>query len=317
MPCQVCGRLYDEIIKLHRYNDPNWETDSAKWCTDHWQFAKCFMTTTSKTSNNSASETDATGLLGVIINGIFFQSYIQCLINPPYDTFSQAKKTRNDILHSSSQELTDMELTSYIQIMLSVLEDPNTLINDVAAKSATARLKQMMNDPFVITTTHETKVISNALNAIKEEREKSEERIRNLTEEKKQAIEEKTEECLARFQTDEKENSPEANADASSDADPHLHNLKTAQKDHESRLQAVEAKVDSMNANIGILKEQLATLKEAEKLHHERNSYLKCKQEFQQKLIHLYRKHFVYTSISPLKTGKLLQKYMKFMSILK
>lgn len=87
--CPFCSQFYDEVIRLHRYSDPCWETDASKWCTDHWQFAKCFLTTTSKLGDKNAVDTDVAGLLSIIINAKFFQKEISSAINAPYDDFSQ------------------------------------------------------------------------------------------------------------------------------------------------------------------------------------------------------------------------------------
>jgi hypothetical protein len=81
--------MYDEIIQQHRYASPNWETEATLWSTDHWQFAKCFLTTTSKNGDNSALLTDAAGLLSIIINAKFVQNEIACVINAPYDDFCE------------------------------------------------------------------------------------------------------------------------------------------------------------------------------------------------------------------------------------
>ncbi|XP_053385786.1 uncharacterized protein LOC123539421 [Mercenaria mercenaria] len=179
--CAVCSKTYDEIIIQHRFIDPNWEIDSAGLFSDHWQFAKCFMTTTKKESNNTAAETDAACLLSIIINGNFFQAELDTIIDGENDIFSQAKKVRNAILHSSKLELTEDEVTEYLKTMIDVLQDRKVLMNDKAAQTAVTKITYIMNTKFVITTGIEKSAIESAQRSIKGTGELCENGLKELT----------------------------------------------------------------------------------------------------------------------------------------
>ncbi|XP_045168837.2 uncharacterized protein LOC123531708 [Mercenaria mercenaria] len=183
--CPTCSKIYDDIVQQHRFKEPHWVTDCSTWYNDHWQFAKCFLTTTTKRSNNTAADTDASGLLSIIINGEFFQSELHYSIDPynGTDIFSQVREIRNEILHNSEQDLMDQDLTRYLQSMIAVLEDKKVLRIDPAAQAAAKKLKELLKDELIITMSEEANVIQTALEAIKAAKEQSEKSIRVLTEE--------------------------------------------------------------------------------------------------------------------------------------
>ena len=73
-PNGICGAIYDDIIRNHRFT-PNWEnTDSRLWTSDPWSIAKCFIN--GYDLNTSAAGTDCIGLLHMIRNNRYFQNHI-------------------------------------------------------------------------------------------------------------------------------------------------------------------------------------------------------------------------------------------------
>jgi hypothetical protein len=81
-PGGICSKIYDAIIDEHVFKDPLWKnTDPSTWCSDPhgWSYAKCFQTT--KGPGTSAQDTDAAGLLSIIINNKSIQNFVTS-INP-------------------------------------------------------------------------------------------------------------------------------------------------------------------------------------------------------------------------------------------
>ncbi|KAK3598990.1 hypothetical protein CHS0354_024666 [Potamilus streckersoni] len=71
--CHKCFPFKCEIMNIHNKHKPNWgNTNIQKWLHDHWSVAKCFMNP-GQSGNNTASETDISGLLNFIIHYNNFQ----------------------------------------------------------------------------------------------------------------------------------------------------------------------------------------------------------------------------------------------------
>lgn len=74
-PRNLCGRLYDEIVKSHSLNSPLWiNTSLSRWFDDGWEIAKCFLGSQGYSDVHSARDTDLAGLLSIAINNIFVQN---------------------------------------------------------------------------------------------------------------------------------------------------------------------------------------------------------------------------------------------------
>ncbi|XP_053373637.1 uncharacterized protein LOC123554110 [Mercenaria mercenaria] len=300
--CPTCSKIYDQIVQQHRFKEPHWVTDCSTWYSDHWQFAKCFLTTSTKGSNNNAAETDASGLLSIIINGEFFQSELQCIIDPQNDIFSQVRNMRNEFFHNSTLDLKDHEVTRYLQSMIAVLEDKKTLSSDLAAQAAVKKLKEILNDELVITTTEEAKAIQTALDAIRVAEEQAEESIRKQEEESRISLQQQTLESTTEINA-AKEGALEQMAstvsrDFKQSYEPEMKKVKLRVEDHESRLRAVEAGPENLQRK----KLELEQLKFAEVKHQTRIEYLKQRQGLQKHLMDEYQQHYVKTWISPLMT---------------
>jgi hypothetical protein len=81
-PNKFCSRLYDLIVFTHDEGNPLWiNTDPRKWYSDHWEIAKCYLSTTGYSEQGTAADTDAAGLLSIIINNIEIRNYVDCIDN--------------------------------------------------------------------------------------------------------------------------------------------------------------------------------------------------------------------------------------------
>ncbi|XP_060590372.1 uncharacterized protein LOC132745456 [Ruditapes philippinarum] len=144
-PDGICSKFYDAIIDEHAFKDPLWKnTDPSTWCTDPngWSYAKCFQTT--KGPGTSAKDTDAAGLLSIIINNKSIQNFVTMFNPDTTSSFHTARDIRNEILHRSKLEIDETTVCSYLDAFIVVLQDPKCLINEEASKKAVNKLTQVI-----------------------------------------------------------------------------------------------------------------------------------------------------------------------------
>ncbi|XP_045159431.1 uncharacterized protein LOC123524897 isoform X2 [Mercenaria mercenaria] len=127
LPCPnggFCSTFYDNIFFDHRFFCPLLtNTDIHKWGSDPWSVATCYISTTGYKDKRSAKKIDCAGLLSLFINNTFFERSLGSVeINGETDLFKQARDARNDILHSANYELSEGELSDYIDLFRGVLE---------------------------------------------------------------------------------------------------------------------------------------------------------------------------------------------------
>ncbi|XP_060608034.1 uncharacterized protein LOC132760141 [Ruditapes philippinarum] len=180
-PYGICSKLYDAIIDEHVFEDPLWKnTDPSTWCSDPqgWSYAKCFQTT--KGPGTSAKDTDAAGLLSIIINNRSIQNFVTS-INPT-SSFHLARDFRNEIMHSSRLEIDETTLCTYLDAFINVLQDPKYLINDEASKNAVHKLTQLKNNTIHISQGDKVTLLQMRHKALTELDDKTAESLRNLDE---------------------------------------------------------------------------------------------------------------------------------------
>ena len=89
--CQnsVCSTLANQIICQHRTKKPNWKnSDPSLWTSNPWEVAKCFLPP-GYSYTTTAKDTDATGLLNIII---FMKHF-----GPIFGIPDKAFKTQTDV----------------------------------------------------------------------------------------------------------------------------------------------------------------------------------------------------------------------------
>ncbi|XP_060574243.1 uncharacterized protein LOC132731956 [Ruditapes philippinarum] len=154
-PNNVCGAIYDSIIQYHASMPlaPFWKnSDVQQWSTEPWEVCKCFINAPGYKDKTSADETDCTGLLHVIINNKYFHSHIGGNVAGPNNLFSKVRQYRNMIFHSSSMELEESDANTYIDDMITVLQDSKELVHQPAAQQAVLKLQDLKKKDFIITT---------------------------------------------------------------------------------------------------------------------------------------------------------------------
>ncbi|XP_060555276.1 uncharacterized protein LOC132716112 [Ruditapes philippinarum] len=172
-PHNVCGVMYDEIIRLHASNPPcpNWKnTNSKRWCTDPWSVAKCFINASGYEEKSSASEIDCSGLLHVFLNSKGMRSLLTFSSTGP-NVFAKALQSRNFILHSAKMELSDEEVKEHIENMIDVLKECTQLNSRKEASEAIENLVQIQNQDISFSTQTEGEILQSA-NAAMENRMK-------------------------------------------------------------------------------------------------------------------------------------------------
>ncbi|XP_060589699.1 uncharacterized protein LOC132744923 [Ruditapes philippinarum] len=169
-PNNICGAIYDFIVKHHASSPPApyWKnSDAQQWSTDPWSICQCFINAPGYKQKQSASETDCTGLLHLLINNQYFHSHIACNVTGTNNLFSKVRQYRNDIFHSSSMELKESEANTYIDDMIKVLQDGKELFQRSDAQIAVKKLEDLKEKDFIIT----TEGFEEILKQIKEEME--------------------------------------------------------------------------------------------------------------------------------------------------
>jgi hypothetical protein len=68
-PKNICDKLREKIRRSHEFNSPSWKnTRAERWCTYHWEIAKCYMPPDGYFAVDSLTDTDLNGILSVIMN---------------------------------------------------------------------------------------------------------------------------------------------------------------------------------------------------------------------------------------------------------
>ncbi|XP_060587188.1 uncharacterized protein LOC132742740 [Ruditapes philippinarum] len=177
-PNNICGAIYDSIIQNHASIPPApfWRnSDAHDWSIDPWSICKCFINAPGYKDKTSAADVDCSALLHVIINNKYFHNHIGCNVTGPNNLFAKVRQYRNAIFHSSCMELDETEANSYIDDMISILQDGKDLVHHLAAQRAVRKLQDLKKKDFIITTDGFEEV----LGQIKEEMTKVSKSIEN------------------------------------------------------------------------------------------------------------------------------------------
>ncbi|XP_053383446.1 uncharacterized protein CXorf38 homolog [Mercenaria mercenaria] len=178
-PNNVCGAIYDEIIRRHASTPPvpYWRnTDAHQWCTEPWAVAKCFINAPGYEHKLRATEFDCSGLLHLLIDNLKFHHHIQSVISGN-DAFSRVLQHRNAIFHCNNMEVEDTDIANYIDDMIELLQDDKEIKDRQESKNAVKKLLELKQEKFVITTTDELEVRRIAMDAIEEKEKNLEQRI--------------------------------------------------------------------------------------------------------------------------------------------
>ncbi|XP_053388437.1 uncharacterized protein LOC128551559 [Mercenaria mercenaria] len=306
IPCpnDVCGTIFDKIAQQHMNGRPSWgNTDSTKWCTSHWEIAKCFIDGGGYVENVSAADTDCKGLLSIVTNNMFIQKSVNTPIDkfePKTDVFSKSRKARNEILHLASLEIQAGKLNSYVDVMIQLLGDGGKLHTHRHAKQAISKLRQLKKADLIISTEDEWNIRESALKAVEEKRQEA------LDE-----MDEKQKEILEKLQIEQLKESLDKLSKTSSEATQSLSNRQEVLEQRQTLLESTmkqmqelqsdtAKKIMDLQQELSSLKTKLTSSDKVTLLHKKRLTYLKHKKDLKNELICLYSKHLSTIPISPL-----------------
>ncbi|XP_052815025.1 uncharacterized protein LOC128241928 [Mya arenaria] len=123
-----CNEFVSKLVESHRFGSPVWaNTDAAKWCSNGWEIAKCFMPPSGYADKANAKETDVNGLISCIINCTFFQQYFHDDLSKPNSIAAKAKEHVTKLRHNPDMELTENQTTSLIEDFINLLDDETYL----------------------------------------------------------------------------------------------------------------------------------------------------------------------------------------------
>ncbi|KAH3799229.1 uncharacterized protein CXorf38-like isoform X3 [Dreissena polymorpha] len=154
--CQICDKVKQNIVTLHRYGGPSWRnTHAENWAHDYWEIGKCFLPLDGYSSVSSVQESDFNGVISIMLNCLHFQTCLSsaCISPPPPDDACLLEKVRQIgrvVRHTSDCKVTDADLQEYFQTLSTLLVDPNCLQHDPSSTIACARLRDLQNDRLSI-----------------------------------------------------------------------------------------------------------------------------------------------------------------------
>ncbi|XP_052785414.1 uncharacterized protein LOC128221043 isoform X2 [Mya arenaria] len=139
-PGHFCAEMNKQIENYHFKHEPSWiNTDSTKWqdpCFGYWEVAKCFISTAGYLDKTRSNDVDASGLLSICMNNSFIRQQITNIQHFEEDI-------RNTTLHNARYELDGQVTDDCLDMMISVLEDPQELIHDSSSMQAANHLRKI------------------------------------------------------------------------------------------------------------------------------------------------------------------------------
>ncbi|KAK3591977.1 hypothetical protein CHS0354_031485 [Potamilus streckersoni] len=119
---RICNVWLSEI--LNRHNEPqcktiNWcNADITKWSTEPWEIAKIYMTKGQSNKVNLPQELDSPALLSLLKYCKEFDPIHEPLVSKIIDT-------RNKVLHSPDQRVSDTDKNTWMDNMVSLVQKLN------------------------------------------------------------------------------------------------------------------------------------------------------------------------------------------------
>ncbi|XP_052770115.1 uncharacterized protein LOC128209898 [Mya arenaria] len=143
-PSHICDDFRNEICLLKIFGEPSWKNSHAdRWCSNHWEIAKCFMPPDGYKDVSSFVETDFNGIISILINCKAFQQRLSFKVDTVPNILTQARVIGRTIRHSPDLKVTDTDLNDYITTLTTLLSDPTYLSNDRKAQEAVLKLNQL------------------------------------------------------------------------------------------------------------------------------------------------------------------------------
>ncbi|XP_052269148.1 uncharacterized protein LOC127870745 isoform X2 [Dreissena polymorpha] len=148
----LCHEIRRHILKQHRFSKPTWiNTDASKWCTDPWHIAKCYLPKDGYSDVNQAEDTDFNGIVNVIYNCIFYQTYFNDDLTHKKNVCTKARDVGRKFRHAPTLSMTSRDSDTAIDTLVSLLKSIKHADHQAASLTTVDKLTQLKNGTISIT----------------------------------------------------------------------------------------------------------------------------------------------------------------------
>lgn len=164
-PKNICDVLRDEIIKAHSFHNPSWKnTNAEQWCTNAWEFAKCYMPPDGYLEVKSIEDTDLNGILSVMTNLKRLKRKISAA------HLDEVRVIGKQVRHCPNLSLEEKAIDEYLDKMMMLFALSDGLLHESSA--TVEKLKRLKTNDLVISTNDVYRVLTDTLNERKTLRHK-------------------------------------------------------------------------------------------------------------------------------------------------
>ncbi|KAL3863269.1 hypothetical protein ACJMK2_005034 [Sinanodonta woodiana] len=203
-PSRLCDIWLAELLTLHTNPTSKriyWDNcDVTAWPFVPWECAKLYMPRGQLTANTGPVKCDSQALLTLMANCKCFHGKLSPAGLGMTHTVS---KIRNSVMHSEEMRLSDGDCKSYIQDIINLLEDPAHLKSLEECKQAVNEINKINKDSIAVFFNEELErlALRTAVNAIRQDMGKQEERTLGCVESLKEEYVQLKEEMRTKIAT--------------------------------------------------------------------------------------------------------------------
>ncbi|KAL3872147.1 hypothetical protein ACJMK2_040097 [Sinanodonta woodiana] len=178
-PSHLCDIWLAELLTLHTNPTSNkiyWDNcDVTAWPFVPWECAKLYMPRGQLPANTGPAMSDSQALLTLMANCTYFHGKLS---PAGLRLTHMVSKIRNSVMHSEDMRLSDGVSKTFIQDIISLLEDPTNLKSQEECKQAVNEIKQIVSDSIDVFFNVELEMIAlrTAVNGVRQDMGKQEER---------------------------------------------------------------------------------------------------------------------------------------------
>ncbi|XP_052251305.1 uncharacterized protein LOC127858315 isoform X5 [Dreissena polymorpha] len=157
----LCNEICKQIVIQHRFRSqqnpnsfkgPTWiNTDASKWCSEPWQISKCFISKDGYKDANQAENTDFNGIVNVIYNCEYFQTYFKDDLTQQENVCTKARDVGRAVRHTSTMSMMRQDSDRAIDTLVSLLQNLKHVDHQAASQMAVDKLTQLKNGTLAIT----------------------------------------------------------------------------------------------------------------------------------------------------------------------
>ncbi|KAH3708037.1 uncharacterized protein LOC127858425 isoform X2 [Dreissena polymorpha] len=162
-PNNLCDEICKHIllVKQHRFRSqqnphsfkgPTWiNTDASKWCSEPWQISKCFISKDGYKDANQAESTDFNGIVNVMYNCEYFQTYFKDDLTQQENVCTKAREEGRAVRHTCAMAMIRQDSDRAIDTLVSLLQNLKHLDHQATSRTAVDKLTQLKNGSLAIT----------------------------------------------------------------------------------------------------------------------------------------------------------------------